>query len=214
MPILLVLLPLVLAGFAAFQSTHPDSSFALGSRDTIVPFFVLTICLNIILSLAIMVRLHHIRRSTLSFAAPEHGTIYTSLSAIIVESSALTSVTGIITLGCYIRGNAVLSFVLTLYDQIVVSNLLASPSAIVQVLKLPVVSRTTTHCVPGSHRNCLDERKNSRRNESFGILECCESRSCNFFAIDFHVDHAVARFYDLRAVDSRWGLWCLRMIRK
>ena len=86
-----------------------------------VPFFVLTITLNILLSLAITYRLLSVRRMVTTFVGPDYGKVYTSLSAVIIESAALTSVTGIIALACYIQNGVLQHFVLEVYNQIIVS---------------------------------------------------------------------------------------------
>ncbi|KLO18813.1 hypothetical protein SCHPADRAFT_866019 [Schizopora paradoxa] len=109
-----------LSGIAAVQSVHPDSSgFKLGERNTMIPFFVLTITLNILLSLAITYRLLSVRRLVTTVVGAEHAKLYTSLSAVIIESAALTSVTGIIALACYIQNGVLQHFVLEVYDQII-----------------------------------------------------------------------------------------------
>ena len=105
-----------------FQITRPTTAFSMGSRSTIVPYFVLTILLNITLSLAIMARLLYVRRSVISVLGTEHAKTYTSVSAMVVESAALTAVVGVFALVCYIQNNVVLHFSLGLYDQVVVSD--------------------------------------------------------------------------------------------
>ncbi|KLO18217.1 hypothetical protein SCHPADRAFT_808115, partial [Schizopora paradoxa] len=119
LPVLSNIAAAILTGFAVAQSVHPNSNFSLGSRNTVVPYFILTILLNIVLSFAIMVRLLQVRHSVKTIVGPEHANTYTSLSAMIVESSALTSVVGAVTLACYIQNNPALHFSLILYDQVV-----------------------------------------------------------------------------------------------
>lgn len=93
-----------------------------------VPYYILTILLNIILSLGIMARLLLFRRSVISILGPEHAKTYTSLSAMFIESSALTSISGVVALTCYIRYNNLLHFALIFYDQILVSTVVVSCS--------------------------------------------------------------------------------------
>lgn len=69
-----------------------------------------------------MYRLLKIRRLVISTLGAEYAKTYTSLSAVIIESAALTSVGGIVALVCYIQDSVLQHFVLELYDQIIVST--------------------------------------------------------------------------------------------
>lgn len=71
----------------------------------------------------------------------EHGKVYTSVAAIVVESSALYSVTGMIYLICFTRGSNVQNLLLPAIDQFVVSI-----AAFIIILSIVDLRLFIVHC--------------------------------------------------------------------
>jgi len=72
-----------------------------------MPFLGLSLALNIILTIAIVLRLLTFRNRIVSIMGPEYGTRYTSISAMVIESAALYSVVSIVYIVLFGIGNAV-----------------------------------------------------------------------------------------------------------
>lgn len=62
-----------------------------GSINWTIPFFSLSLSLNIIITIAIVLRLLLFRRQIVLLLGKDHGTQYTSIAAMIVESAAIFS---------------------------------------------------------------------------------------------------------------------------
>ncbi|KLO05655.1 hypothetical protein SCHPADRAFT_946726 [Schizopora paradoxa] len=118
MPSILTLIAsTVLGALATFQAAAPGSTF--WSHTTVIlilPYWSLSVSLNILISLAIVVRLLTSRRSVTKTLGAEHAKMYTSISAMIVESAAINSVTGLILIICYARESNVQNLLLPVYD--------------------------------------------------------------------------------------------------
>lgn len=107
-----------------FQEAQPGAGlWAHTTVEFALPFWSFSVGLNIILSLAIALRLIMMRRALARTIGPEHGKVYTSIAAMIVESSALYSVTGMIYLICFARGSNIQNLLLSPIDQLVVSQI-------------------------------------------------------------------------------------------
>jgi len=72
-----------------------------------LPFLVLSLALNVILTLAIVLRLLTFRYRIVSIMGPKYGAQYTSAAAMIVESAALYSAMSIAYLALFESNNAV-----------------------------------------------------------------------------------------------------------
>ncbi|KAH7884134.1 hypothetical protein F5I97DRAFT_1898759 [Phlebopus sp. FC_14] len=72
-----------------------------------LPYLSISLALNIILTIAIVLRLLSFRRHVVSALGPNYGTEYTSVAAMIVESAALYSAVSITFLVLFGIGNAV-----------------------------------------------------------------------------------------------------------
>lgn len=113
---------LALAIITLFQSAQPNAS--LWSRITVqfvVPYWSLSVSLNVLLTLIISFRLLHMRRSVAVVLGPEHSKVYTSVVSMIIESAALFSGTGLFFIICYARNSNIQNLVLPILDQVVVS---------------------------------------------------------------------------------------------
>lgn len=72
-----------------------------------LPYLSLSLALNIILTIAIVLRLLMFRYRTVALLGPKHGTQYTSIAAMIIESAAIYSTISITFLVLFGLGNPV-----------------------------------------------------------------------------------------------------------
>ncbi len=104
-----------------FQSSQPGSN--LWSRVTvqfILPYWALSISLNVFLTLMISFRLLRMRRAARMILSAEHAKTYTSVITMIIESAALFSITSLWFIICYAMGSNVQNLILPVLDQLVV----------------------------------------------------------------------------------------------
>ena len=107
----------VLGVMAILQSAKPGSTF--WSHATVVlilPYWSLTVALNVLITLAITIRLLLVRRFVISSLGREYAKTYTSVAAMVVESAAISAVTGLIMIICYARSSNVQNLVLPVLD--------------------------------------------------------------------------------------------------
>jgi len=103
-----------------FQSERPGAN--LWTHTTVqfaVPYWSMTIAINATMTLAIAYRLMSMRRRVTTMLGAEHARTYTSVVAMIVESAAVYSVTGLVFIICYARKSNVQNLVLPILDQVV-----------------------------------------------------------------------------------------------
>lgn len=106
-----------------FQSERPGAN--LWTHTTVqfaVPYWSMTIAINATMTLAIAYRLMSMRRRVTTMLGAEYARTYTSVVAMIVESAAVYSVTGLVFIICYARKSNVQNLVLPILDQVVVCN--------------------------------------------------------------------------------------------
>ena len=77
-----------------------------GNVNFTMPYLGLSVALNIILTIAIVLRLSTFRRQAVSALGPKYGTPYTSIAAMTIESAALYSVVSIAFLVLFYIRNA------------------------------------------------------------------------------------------------------------
>jgi len=108
-PSLLLLGSLVTGIFVISNETEPNSSFwATTSVNFAIPYFSLTIALNVIVTLLIIGKLLWARRTSRKLLGPNSSSsVYTSISAMLIESAALNFCTSIAFLVPYARGDTV-----------------------------------------------------------------------------------------------------------
>ena len=87
-----------------------------------VPYFSLSVALNIVLTLAIAVRLLMMRRSVVSSLGPEHAKMYISVTSMMIESAALYSITGLIFIVSYAVNSNVQNLALPVLGQVMVRD--------------------------------------------------------------------------------------------
>ena len=85
----------------------------------------MTIAINATMTLAIAYRLLRMRRRITATLGAEHARMYTSVAAMVVESAAVYSVTGLVFIICYARNSSVQNLILPILDQVVVSSCIA-----------------------------------------------------------------------------------------
>lgn len=100
-----------------------------------MPFLGLSLVLNIILTIAIVLRLLTFRKRIVSIMGPTYGTRYTSISAMVIESAALYSAVSIVYLVLFGIGNAV--------AQVLAQTLIQFQVTFIRIAPYPVL--TTTH---------------------------------------------------------------------
>lgn len=73
------------------------------SIDLGIPYWALSIAFNLVVTLLIIARLYVLRREVRRSLTPDAADVYTSVGAMLVESAALYSVTGLVFIACYAR---------------------------------------------------------------------------------------------------------------
>lgn len=97
------------------STTNP---YVTNNINYTLPYLGLSLALNIILTIAIVLRLMLLRYRIVSVLGPKYGTQYTSIAAMIVESAALYSTVSIAFLILFGIGNAVSQVFLQSMNQI------------------------------------------------------------------------------------------------
>ena len=101
---------------SSFLNTRLAETYAL-------PFFILSVLLNLSLTAAIILRLCYLRKS-ISVFGPEFGRSYATLSSMFIESGALYASLGTVYVACLLSRNVVAQYVvLLLLVQAVVSDI-------------------------------------------------------------------------------------------
>ncbi|KAI9461088.1 hypothetical protein HD554DRAFT_2131070 [Boletus coccyginus] len=103
---------LMLAGSVALGimfliQVSTTNAYVTNGVNFTLPYLSLSLALNIILTIAIVLRLLTFRYRVISLLGPKHGTQYTSIAAMIIESAALYSTVSITFLILFGIGNAV-----------------------------------------------------------------------------------------------------------
>ncbi|KLO07054.1 hypothetical protein SCHPADRAFT_922993 [Schizopora paradoxa] len=147
LPVVALLAATILNCLTIFQEAQPGAG--LTGHTTVIfalPFWSFSVGLNILLSLAIAFKLLMIRRALVPTIGPERGKVYTSVAAMIVESSALYSVTGMVYLICFARGSNVQNLLLSPIDQLVciAPELIALRVSLGHSIRTAAVARVAT----------------------------------------------------------------------
>ncbi len=111
-----------------FQASRPDSS--LWTSTTVqftLPYFVISISLNVSLTLLLVGKLLHMSYSLKKTMGKEHGDDYISIATMLIESATPYAITAIIFIITYGRNSNVQNLVLPVLAQIMVSHVLCSP---------------------------------------------------------------------------------------
>ena len=104
----------------------PGRFFSNLSNRFAVPFFAMSLSLNVILTILIVGRMWFHQRESRKVLGPKYGQHYSFISGMFVESAALYSINSILLLGTYISGNALNQIWLGLAPSVQASSLLYS----------------------------------------------------------------------------------------
>ncbi|TDL29699.1 hypothetical protein BD410DRAFT_833964 [Rickenella mellea] len=162
-----------------FQSAQPGAS--LWTHTTVsfaVPYWSLSLSLNLVVTLLITTRLLMMRSKVIEVLGPEHSKTYTSVAAMMIESAAPYSVTGLIFIICYARNSFVQNLVLPVLGQI----MCISPELIILRVSLGRAwSRDTTLHTKGSlPRMNQGGRFGSTPNKRSGLSDGSTARDISF----------------------------------
>ncbi|KZV91439.1 hypothetical protein EXIGLDRAFT_570171, partial [Exidia glandulosa HHB12029] len=116
-PAVVYLAMFVCAALTLYQTSKPGNNPLTDVQFTI-PYFSLTLSLNISLTLLIVGRLLWHRRCLQRTLGPAHGHTYTTLAAMLVESAALYSVTTVVLIVAFVFGSSAAAIVLPLLGEI------------------------------------------------------------------------------------------------
>jgi hypothetical protein len=98
---------------AKAESTPHSSLYATITKEIALPYFTLEMALNILCTLLIIIPLLRARRSIIAAIGSEHGQLYTSVTAIIVESALPNAIFSFIFLILYGMQNTAENLIIT-----------------------------------------------------------------------------------------------------
>ncbi len=116
--------PLPLAALSIltlFQASRPESS--LWTNTTIVmavPYFSISVSLNILLTLLLVGRLWYMSERAKRTIGREHAATYTSIATMLVESAVPYAIAGLVFIITYARNSNVQNIALPVLSQIMV----------------------------------------------------------------------------------------------
>ncbi|KAG8220623.1 hypothetical protein J3R82DRAFT_2881 [Butyriboletus roseoflavus] len=108
----------VVMGIMFLIQVSTTNPYVTGGINFTLPFFSLSLALNIILTIAIVLRLLTMRHRIVSVLGSKYGTQYTSITAMTIESASLYSAVSIAFLALFAIGNAVSQVFLQSLSQI------------------------------------------------------------------------------------------------
>ncbi|KAH9847670.1 hypothetical protein C2E23DRAFT_889776 [Lenzites betulinus] len=118
-PFLVYLASTAMSILSVFQTSRPDAS--LWSTTGVVfsvPYFSISIGLNILLTLLLVTRLLYMSYNAKHSIGPEHSKAYVSIAAMLLESATPYAVTGMIFIITYARNSNVQHLVLPILGQV------------------------------------------------------------------------------------------------
>lgn len=104
-----------------YQASRPEAS--LWTHTTVqftLPYFTISISLNIILTLLLVGRLLHMSHKARTSLGKQHAATYISVAAMLIESAAPYAIVGLIFIISYARNSYVQNLVLPVLSQIMV----------------------------------------------------------------------------------------------
>ncbi|EJC99624.1 uncharacterized protein FOMMEDRAFT_93135 [Fomitiporia mediterranea MF3/22] len=164
-PVLSYFAIIALGILVVYQAAQPGANLWIHSEiPIVVPYWSLSIALNIVITLAIAYRMLKSRRTVIQTLGQEHSKIYTSVTSMLIESAALYSVTGIVYIVCYARNSTIQNAVLPIMDQVVC----IAPELIVMRVALGRAwSRDTTIPVDAIKFESPPSDLKARRNDTY-----------------------------------------------
>lgn len=102
-----------------FQLTQPFANlWSTTSTNFAIPYWSISIGLNVLVTTMIVGRLYFIRRRTRAVLSNTHSRTYTSIASMLIESAALYTCTALVFLVTYARASNVQNLVLPLLGQV------------------------------------------------------------------------------------------------
>ncbi|KAF7966356.1 hypothetical protein HWV62_38957 [Athelia sp. TMB] len=120
-PILMYLADMSMGTMMLWQACRPNSTlWTAHTLDWGMAYFTIMISLNVFLTTLISLRILYHRRQVIKACpgAEEHAAPYTSIVALLVESSALLAVFGLLFLGPYAKGSHISNIFLPILTQV------------------------------------------------------------------------------------------------
>ncbi|KAF9030396.1 hypothetical protein BJ165DRAFT_1574820 [Panaeolus papilionaceus] len=121
-PILMLLCTTILGTCFVLQITTGSTWFTTHTLELTIPYFSLSLSLNISLTLLISIRLFIIARSTRRLLGKKHSRLYTDIARMIIESSTPYAVVSGVLLALFMRGHPGARIVLPIYVQVQVAT--------------------------------------------------------------------------------------------
>ncbi|KLO15959.1 hypothetical protein SCHPADRAFT_236961 [Schizopora paradoxa] len=105
---------------SAFEAAQPHSSkWSHASFEFELPYWALTVSLNLLITVAVVYRLLTMRRAVISIFGADHATMYTSIISMVVESAAIYATTGIVCIVAFATKSNILNFLQPILGQVV-----------------------------------------------------------------------------------------------
>ncbi|KAF9030399.1 hypothetical protein BJ165DRAFT_1519982 [Panaeolus papilionaceus] len=121
-PIHMLLCTTILGACFVLQITNGSTWFTTHTLELTIPYFSLSLSLNISLTLLISIRLFIIARSTRRLLGKKHSRLYTDIARMIIESSTPYAVVSGVLLALFVRGHPGARIVLPIYVQVQVAT--------------------------------------------------------------------------------------------
>ncbi|KAH7902984.1 hypothetical protein BJ138DRAFT_1021282 [Hygrophoropsis aurantiaca] len=119
LPILMLLASTSLGILVVLQDAQPNGTlWAQSTLNFSIPFFSISMSLTVSLTIAIVLRLIRMRRRIRSILGTEHGSTYTGVAAMVVESALPFAAVCLIFLALYAKGNTGANLFLPLLVQV------------------------------------------------------------------------------------------------
>lgn len=119
LPILMLVASTVLSCLQTIAASQPASSLWAASTVKFgLPYFSLTMTLNMLVTTIIITRLLLARRKIRSIMGDTHGHEYTSVAAMLVESALPTALVSLVLIALYAQGNTAMTLFFPLLPQV------------------------------------------------------------------------------------------------
>jgi len=119
-PVLALMASTSLSILAVFQAAQPHSSrWSHSSLEFELPYWALTVSLNVVITIAVVYRLLSMRRAVISTLGANHAKMYTSIISMVVESAAIYATTGIVCIITFALKSNALNFLQPVLGQVV-----------------------------------------------------------------------------------------------
>ncbi|EMD34971.1 hypothetical protein CERSUDRAFT_124979 [Gelatoporia subvermispora B] len=118
-PVCMWLASAAMSALFTTQAALPNSSiWANGTRNFAVPFWSLSMSLNILLTILLAIKLLYMRRIIVATIGPQHGKMYTDITAMIIECALPYALVSLVFIVLYGIGNTAETLFLPLLAQV------------------------------------------------------------------------------------------------